>query len=313
MMSVVAAIGLALASGSAAAQAPAVGTTFRDCPECPELVVVPAGSFTMGATPEEVAAAGLPAEQGAREVPAHTVTIARPFAVGKYELTVAEYRAFSDATGRPPTMNCITWDSAAMKWQAVAGANWREPGYPQTDRHPVGCLTLADAQAYVEWLSAKTGQRYRVPSEAEWEYIAHAGTRDPIGSSRADICKVGNVSDAARAKAHPGADQDDTRFFACDDGHVYAAPVGSYPANAWGLYDVIGNIWEWTEDCFIPHYNGAPTDGSAWIVPGCDRRIVRSGGWYSRVWFVRPTGRSREAPDYRSSTLGLRVVREIGG
>jgi formylglycine-generating enzyme len=296
-----------------AAQSPseslAVGHVFRDCPTCPEVVVVPAGSFIMGSTPEETTRAGLPAEQAAREWPAHHVTIAKPFAVGRYELTVGEYAAFAKDTARPAGNNCTTWDSAAKKWGPVADASWQNPGYPQTDRHPVGCLTLDDVRGYTQWLSQKTGQRYRVPSEAEWEYIARAGRNSDVAAE--NICTSANVSDLMRAQAHGGDAADATRFFKCRDGHVFAAPVGAFPANPWGLSDVIGNIWEWTEDCFIPGYDGAPTDGSAHMPAGCERLIVRGGGWYSRSWFARAAGRSRETPDYRSSTLGLRVVRDL--
>jgi len=299
--------GLAVALLAAAAHAQAPGGPFRDCPTCPELVVVPAGTFTMGSTPAETAAAALPDEQAQREYPAHRVVIARPFAIGRSELTVGEYAVFADATGRPPSAACITWDAAMTRWGPVADATWRAPGYPQTGRHPVGCLTLDDARAYVDWLSARTGQRYRIPSEAEWEYVARLGQRAASGN----ICAAANVSDLTRAEAHGGDAADATRFFPCRDGHVYAAPVGSYPADALGLYDVIGNVWEWAADCFVPDYGGAPADGSARADRGCERRVVRGGGWYSRTWFARAAGRSREAPDYRSSTLGLRVVREV--
>jgi formylglycine-generating enzyme required for sulfatase activity len=278
---------------------------FRDCPTCPEMVVIPAGTFTMGSTPAETTAAGLPDEQAAREWPAHSVTIAKPFAVGRYELTVGEYAAFAEDTKRPAAANCTTWSEADKKWGPVAEATWRNPGYAQTDRFPVGCLTIDDARAYAGWLSAKTGHKYRVPSEAEWEYIARAEPRTK------DICAAANVSDRMRLEAHGGDAADTSRFFNCRDGYVYAAPVGSFPPNTYGLSDVIGNIWEWTEDCFIPGYDGAPSDGSVRMVPGCERLIVRGGGWYSRTWFARAAGRSREASDYRSSTLGLRVVRDM--
>ncbi len=301
-----------LACAADAAPVPKVGTVFRDCPTCPEMVVVPAGRFTMGSTPEQTAKAGLPDEQGAREWPAHTVTIAKPFAMGRYELTVGEYAVFATETARASSANCTTWDSAQKKWGPVATATWREPGYGQTDRFPVGCITLDDARAYSIWLSAKTGQSYRVPSEAEWEYVARAGAKTEKIDNK--ICAHANVSDLGRAEAHGGDVADASRFFPCRDGFVFSAPVGSFPANAFGLHDVIGNIWEWTEDCFTPpSYEGAPTDGSARRVEGCEKVIVRGGGWYSRSWFARAPGRSRETPDYRSSTLGLRLARDLGG
>lgn len=303
-----------VAASAFAADAPKPFSTFRDCADCPEMVTLPAGSFVMGSTEEETKKAGLPEEQGARERPAHMVTFKKPFAIGKYEVTIDEYTAFTKDTGHPATENCITWDTAASKWGPVAAANWQKPGYEQTGRFPVGCLTIADARAYVTWLAKKTGKPYRVPSEAEWEYAARAGTRtmETWGDTQDGICAYANVSDLTRMETHTAVEREPTRFFECRDGHVYAAPVGSFPADPWGLFDMVGNIWEWTEDCFIPHYNGAPTDGSVWYDPKqCDRLIVRSGGWYSRNWFARPAGRSRENPDYLSSTLGVRVVRDL--
>jgi formylglycine-generating enzyme required for sulfatase activity len=306
------AVGLIIPS-LAIAQSTQSGAVFRDCAECPEVVVVPAGNFTMGSTPQETALAGLPQEQAAREYPAHGVVISRPFAIGRYEITVDEYEAFAAATDRPASKNCTTWDIEKGIWGPLGNADWRNPGYEQSGQHPVGCLTIDDARAYVAWLSKKTGKTYRVPSEAEWEYVARAGTTtmQTWSDSFDNICAFANVADQTRVAAHRISDPDPTRFFPCNDDFVYAAPVGRFPPNPWGLYDMIGNIWEWTEDCFIPTYDGAPTDGTARTEPGCTRLIVRGGGWYSRTWFARNAGRSREDLSYRSSTLGLRVVREL--
>lgn len=288
-----------------------IGKKFRDCSDCPEMMPLPTGTFTMGSTKEETDKAELPDEQGARERTAHKVTISKKIAMGVYEVTVDEFKAFADATKRPPTDNCITWDAPKSAWQAVPDATWKNPGYTQTGRHPAGCMTLADAEAYVAWLSQKTGKTYRLPTEAEWEFAARAGTTtmETWADNLDNICKYANVADLSRVEAHK-LERTPTRFFDCNDGQIFAAPVGSYPASPWGMYDMVGNVWEWVQDCFIPGYDGAPTDGSARLGT-CDRRIVRSGGWYARNWFVRPAARSREEPTYRSSTLGLRVVREM--
>ncbi len=300
--SVATAAGVALSSGA----------VFRDCPDCPEVVVIPAGTFTMGSTPEETERANLRPDISPREWPAHQVTIAKPFAMGRFEITRQQYAEFVEATGQPEGEVCTTWNLATGKWEPVKGASWRNPGFPQGEDHPAGCLSLDDVQSYAAWLSEKTGQRYRIPTDAEWEYVARAGTQtmQSWGDSFDDICKYANSSDLDRAAVHGGLEEEPTRFFLCHDGYVYTAPVGSYPPNQFGLYDVIGNIWEWVEDCYFATYEGAPTDGSAWL-GDCDRLVVRGGGWFSRVWFVRPAGRSREYPDYRSMTLGLRVVREL--
>ena len=291
----------------------AAGASFRDCAQCPEMVVIPAGTFDMGSTPAQSRAAGVREDLAPREWPARRVNIARPFAIGRYEVTRAEYAAFVRATERSDGEACITWNGATRKWESVTGASWRRPGFPQADDHPVGCLDLQDAMAYVAWQSTTTGQRYRIPTEAEWEYVARAGTTtmQTWGNGFAGVCAHANASELSRAEVHGGLEDEPTRFFNCRDGFVYTAPVGSFPPNPFGLYDVIGNVWEWVEDCYFATYQGAPGDGSAWLVEDCDRRVVRGGGWFSRVWFVRPAGRSREEPEYRSTTLGLRVVREL--
>ncbi len=289
------------------------GAVFRDCPDCPALVVVPAGEFVMGSTPEETTAAAVREDIAPREWPARRIQIDKPFAMGRYEITRDQYASFVEATGRADGDACITWNGATGRWENVVGASWRRPGFAQTGDHPVGCLDLADAQAYVTWLSERTGERYRIPTEAEWEYVARAGTTtmQTWGEGFSDVCRYANASDLSRAEAHGGLADEPTRFFSCRDGFVYTAPVGSFPPNPFGLYDVIGNIWEWVQDCYFATYEGAPSDSSAWLVDGCERRVVRGGGWYSRVWFVRPAGRSREEPEYRSMTLGLRVLREL--
>jgi formylglycine-generating enzyme required for sulfatase activity len=295
------------------ADAPKSPASFRDCPACPEMVALPAGSYSMGSTEQETRKAGLPEEQGARERPARLVTIGRPFAIGRFEVTVDEYAAFARETSRPAVANCMTWDAAASRWGPLASANWRNPGYAQTGSFPVGCVTLEDARAYAAWLATKTGKPYRLPSEAEWEYAARAGTgtMQPWEDDASDICAHANVSDITRIEMHSAAPRDPARYFDCRDGFVYAAPVGSFPADPWGLHDMVGNVWEWTEDCFVPNYEGAPTDGSPRRESNCERLVVRGGSWYGRNWFARPAARSREPADYRSSTLGIRVARDL--
>ena len=290
------------------------GTSFKDCENCPEMVVLSAGTFMMGSTEEETFNAMVRADAAAREQPKFAVTFAKPFAIGKYEVSIAEYRAFVEATNRPDPESCITWTEADNSWGEVKGASWQNATFFQGEDHPAGCLDLKDVRDYAAWLSDTTGARYRVPSEAEWEYAARGGTTtiQTWGNTMDDMCRFANASDLTRADKHTGVRDTPTRFFECRDGYVYTAPVGSFPPNAYGLYDMIGNIWEWVEDCFIVGYEGAPTDGSVRYDPNeCERLIVRGGGWYARSWFMRPAGRSREHPDYRSTTLGLRVVRDV--
>ena len=229
------------------------GQTGADCAECPQMVVIPAGSFEMG-SPES--------EEGryANEGPAHRVEIGEPLAVGVYEVTRDEYGAFVSETGHAGGTSC--WVFTGSEWKEREGAGWRNPGYSQTGREPVVCVNWEDAQAYVGWLSGKTGEWYRLLSEAEWEYAARggSGTRywwgDEIGSGRANCEGCGSRWDDKQT-----------------------APVGSFRANGYGLYDVHGNVWEWMQDCWNDNYGGAPTDGKVWKSGDCSHRVLRGGSW----------------------------------
>jgi len=244
------------------------GDTFRDCQGCPEMVVVPAGSFRMGSTAAEQAwyvNQGGKEEWAARENPRHQVQIRRSFAVGRYEVTRGQYAEFARATGRSNGDGCYVFSDG--KWTKESGRNWRSPTYDQTDNHPVACVSWEDATAYVAWLSRKTEQHYRLLSESEWEYVARAGTTtmrfwgDDKGHTAG--CRYANGSDQTRAAQH-NLTWNSWNIWMCGDGHVHTAPVGSYAANAFGVHDMLGNVWEWTLDCFHDTYHGAPVDGSAW-------------------------------------------------
>ncbi len=213
--------------------------TFRDCDGCPEMVVVPAGSFTMGSPSSEP-------KRSPGEGPQHRVTIGQAFAVGKYPVTRDEYSRFASETGR----------------------DHENPGFPQTGRHPAVLVSWDDAKAYVAWLSQKTGHSYRLLSESEYEYAERAGTTTAYwwGDSDADLCGYANGGP-------------------CN--HHGTVPVGSYPANAFGLYDMAGNVWEYTEDCWNESYAGAPDDGTAWTTGTCIVRVVRGGSRYSGAGYLR--------------------------
>ena len=256
------------------------GTTFRDCPECPEMVVVPAGSFMMGSSPSE-------ADRYGDEGPRHRVTIARPFAVGVYEVTRGEYGRFVSATDRWTANSCVSYEDG--KWKERSGRHWKSPGYSQTDSHPAVCMSLEDAQAYVRWLSRETGEEYRLLSESEWEYVARAKT-------------TGRYHFGLRispSQANYGRNRGKT------------APVGSYSANAWGLYDVHGNVWEWVEDCWNVSYRGAPTDGRAWESGACGRRVLRGGSWYNEPRILRSAMRRGNSTGRRNGDVGFRVARTL--
>ena len=261
------------------------GTKLRDCAECPELVVVPSGSFEMGSPSSED---GRDDDEG----PVHRVRIGRAFAVGVKEVTVGEYGRFVSETGRSMGDSCWTYEGGG--WESRSGRGWRNPGFGQTDGHPVVCVSHEDAQAYVGWLSGETGEGYRLLSESEWEYVSRAGTRtaywwgNEIGRNRANCDGCGSRWDNRQT-----------------------APVGSFSANAFGLHDVHGNVWEWVEDCWNGSYAGAPTDGSAWESGDCSRRVLRGGSWDLAPGILRSANRNGDSTGNRVDLVGFRVARTL--
>jgi len=234
------------------------GHTFRDCPECPEMMVIPAGSFMMGKSHSQ-----------------HQVIISSNFAVGKYLVTRDEFGRF-------------VAESAYS-----AGNGWRNPGFSQSGNHPVVNVNWNDADAYVRWLSQKTGKRYRLLSEAEYEYAERAKTTTDYywGSDRNDGCTHANSSECH----HNGTDA-----------------VGGYPANAFGLYDMAGNVWEWVEDCYHSSYQGAPRDGSAWTSGDCGYRVMRGCSWHNCFSsLLRSDFRNYWNPSDRNNFSGFRVARTL--
>jgi formylglycine-generating enzyme required for sulfatase activity len=237
---------------------------FQECRDCPEMIVVPAGGFMMGS----------PAGQGPHdEHPQHEVTIAKRFAVAKNELTFAE------------------WDACAAHGDCVPHVG--DGGWGR-GRQPAINVSWDDAQTYVAWISRITGMKYRLLSEAEYEYAARAGTQtaypwgDDIGTNNADCDGCGSQWDGRQT-----------------------APVGSFAANRFGLYDMVGNVWEWVEDCYHDSYNGAPTDGLAWTAGDCSSRVVRGGSWVGKPGVLRSANRFGLATDYQSTLLGFRLARTL--
>lgn len=276
------------------ATAPIAGTAIRDCPACPEMTVLPAGRFKQGS-------AGAPGY----EQPLHWVVIGHPIAMSTAPVTVENFQQFVTATGRD-MQGCDTYDGG---WKHRPADSWEQPGFAQTGTHPVTCVSWNDAQAYASWLSSRTGHRYRLPSASEWEYAARAGaeTPQPWGAGGKDACADANVADASAGRRYPG-----WAVFPCDDGYIYTAPVGAFKANPFGLNDMLGNVLQWTEDCWHDNYAGAPIDGSAWADGDCSVHEIRGGSWFSNPTYVRSDYRDRFPADYRTSSVGIRLVRDIG-
>ena len=274
----------------------ASGEVFRDCPTCPLMKVLPPGSFMQGSAATDPDAQ--PFEQ-----PRHSVTIGYPFGIGVYEVTVGEFREFVDATKRKIT-GCTVYDGS---WHERADLSWSDVGYPQSSTHPVACVSWRDSRDYTTWLSHKTGQHYRLPSASEWEYAARAGSEAPRPwSSDTEACKSANVADASAAQRYPG-----WKVHQCNDGYVYSAPVGSFAPNSFGLYDMLGNVFEWVQDCWHADYAGAPADGSAWLSGDCSQHDMRGGSWFTAAPNVSVAARNRFEEGYRSNSVGFRIVREI--
>ena len=269
--------------------------------------MIPPGEFTMGSPEGE---AGREKDEG----PQHRVKIGKAFALGQTEVTVGEFRRFVGASGHRTSAEqdagrgCFAWDKSDKKWDWRAGRNWREPGYAQGERHPVACVSWEDARAYVQWLGQQTGKGYRLPSEAEWEYVARAGSTSarPWGEDPKGACAYANVADTTTYEGISWEPKHE-----CSDGHWFAAPVATYKANAFGLYDMMGNMWEWVQDCYHDSYAGAPTEGSAWEAGKCEARVLRGGSWNDRPQVVRSAIRNRVSPSNRLDYLGFRVSRTL--
>lgn len=290
--------GNAPATAPSSADTPAAGREFEDCNGCPRMIALPGGSFVMGSPADEP-------ERQDREGPQRTVEVAG-FAMSRTEVTRGEYRRFARETGRSVN-GCYEYDGRDWKLNRTLG--WENPGYEQFDDHPVVCVDWDDVQGYVQWLSKRSGKPYRLASEAEWEYAARAGSSAVRHWGDGDIegCRFANGADqTAKRKFNWGLP-----LFACDDGYAHTAPAGTYRANAFGLHDMLGNVWEWTEDCWNESYRGAPTTGSAWSDGDCFRRVVRGGAWLNDPAYLRSANRDWNRTSIRNKHLGFRVVRTL--
>ena len=292
------------------------GQSFRDCSDCPEMVVIPPGSFLMGSDREEMIREQVPDNAANLERPQHTVRVLAPLAVGKFHVTRGEYANFIQETGHSTADSCLIFEFT-MGYRA---RTWRDLGFPQTERDPVVCVFWDDAKAYAAWLSSKTGHNYRLLTEAEWEYAARGGTstarwwgnsNGPYWSELNDVCQHINAGDQS---ARP------LNIFSvgCRDGFTYTAPAGSFDANPFGLYDMLGNAWQWVEDCWRPAYDGAPENAAIAVSEGdCQNRVLRGGSWKSGSWTLRAAARGYGLAADRGygfegpyADIGFRIARE---
>jgi len=278
-------------------------TSFKDCAACPEMVVIPAGSFKMGNLQDTPGAnPDLPPWLSVDdEFPIHTVTFDTLFALGRTPVTVAQFRDFVHDSGYKPDGDCASFTREGLVVRD--GSSWDNPPFEQGPNHPAACLSWMDATAYVSWLSDKTGETYRLPSEAEWEYAARAGAVTPFPSGLEMSHDSANYGAGPAGGLKEGADQ-----------WIYTSPVGSFAQNAFGLADMQGNVLEWLADCYAPNYEGAPTDGSARTENNggqCQYAMLRGGSWSSAAFVLRLSNRDANERTARLDQYGFRIARDM--
>lgn len=302
------------------------GETIKDCEHCPELAVIPAGSFMMGANKNDILPmypikamgqvgnpnrpfGGEKFRPSPSEFPRHRVDISYTLGIGRFEVTVGQFKAFVAETTYTPKDRCFTYEKDKSvrndkQYKYRNDRNYLNPGYEQTDDLPVVCVSRIDMKAYLAWLSKKTGRNYRLPTEAEWEYAARAGsdTAYSYGNDPRKLCRYANFADGGSSFLQG--------LLACRDGYDdRPAPVGSLEPNAFGLHDVHGNVFEMVEDCYHPNYKGAPADGSAWMSGSCETYILRSYSFEMIYEGVRSASRCPAANGFDKSNLtGFRVA-----
>jgi formylglycine-generating enzyme required for sulfatase activity len=264
-----------LATGAAADE-------FQDCPHCPVMVDLPAGTYTRSLF---------------AEAPQQEVTVGA-FAIGKFEVTVAEFAAFLSATGYEVPPGCAIFNVMGARMNPEA--SWRRPGFQVPETAPALCVTWDDAVAYAEWLSAETGRSYRLPTEAEWDYAAHAGAENNLSY----FIRAGLGRQEANCHDCAGFDMMGREDL------LFALPVDTFVPNDFGLHVMFGNAAEWIADCHNATYQGAPTDGTAWLQGDCGRRIPRGGGWHT-FWNEMAASRPPTDPNTRDNAIGFRVARDL--
>ena len=230
------------------------------------------------------------------EGPLHQVNIVQAFSLGKFEVTRREFEQFVASTGHVTTGGCEIWNG--KEFVNDAAKSWRNPGYSQTNRDPVVCVNWDDAMSYIKWLSKIAKRTYRLPSEAEWEHAARAGTKTAFYFGPSISPKQANYESSI---SYNGS--------AVANSNGKTVPVGKYPANAFGLHDMHGNVFEWTQDCWNGNYTNAPTDGSVWTSGFCSQRVVRGGSWYDDPRLLRSAYRDGLTAAVRVSGSGFRVAR----
>jgi formylglycine-generating enzyme len=268
---------------------------FKDCELCPEMVAIPPGRVLVGMPRGMEEKFGIPAVNRKRSEPVTEVIIGYRFGVGRFEVTRGQFAAFVQETKYSPVDSTGCWAGYGRpavpvnhRRRAIGrpdvgyGLSWSDPGFAQTDDHPVVCVSLDDINKYLGWISQKAGRNYRLLSESEWNYVVGGGIKTawPWGDDAAGACGYGNFSDLTRALAE-GLDITPDNEFQCFDGFVNTAPVGSFAPNKLGIYDLAGNVMEVLADCFQDDLESLPRDGSPYVQGNCALRSSKGGSWDS--------------------------------
>ncbi len=257
------------------------------------LLVMQAGRVTVGGPIDDTAA-------HADELPTRNIQVAKSFAIGLWPITRGSFSDFVMDSGFEPKGGC--WSLTSDGWRQDYGASWQSPGFTQTEHHPVTCVSRRDALAYVRWLSERTGWTFRLPTEAEWTFAAG---KVAFWDTPQDVCSFGNVNDlTAKNKVAKAAEP-------CTDGYMYTSPAGTFAPNTNGLFDMIGNVWEWMADCHNGGYAKLPPDGSPQYTDDCQAYALRGHSWTDPPGPVRLGTRYALPENARQSMVGFRVVMEL--
>jgi formylglycine-generating enzyme required for sulfatase activity len=268
------------------------------------MIVLSYGRFLMGAALGEEERENLSDEFRKRSEPRHEVTVSE-FSIGKFEVTRGQYRVFAETTGWSSD-GCFAWRDTQFEMQSER--SWRNVGYQQDDAHPVTCVSWEDATAYASWLARRTGRKYRLLTEAEWEYAARGGSVSSRfwGDDPGMACNYANGADLSTQARVPGAGT--WSVASCNDRYAYTAPVGTFLPNALGLHDMLGNVEEWTQDCWTANYVAASADGHAVMTGDCASRVVRGGSWHDAPVGLRAAYRVGSPITIRVYSRGFRVA-----
>jgi formylglycine-generating enzyme required for sulfatase activity len=277
---------------------------FKDCDVCPEMISIPAGEFIMGAANDDFDHKSS-ASDYANEIPRHRMSI-KPFGIAKFNITRKQFEIFSKETNFSG-QGCSIYNG--RYWWKNLDADWEHPGFPQTDNDPVVCISWNDAQLFITWLNSKLPnlktEKYRLPTEAEWEYAARAGTITSTywGGNGSQQCKYENTRDISAHNLNPAIP-----YINCDDGYVETSPVGSFRTNPWGLYDMLGNAYQWMSDCFHYTYSTDPED---FHFTDCSMKMIRGASWATIPAGVHTANRLAYKTNKRDSTVGFRIAVDL--